>query len=224
MPTLTIPPRHRAGLNAIQVLSKESLKQLIDALSNVPFSMNPTTIAASVGSHVPVIQGAELARIIDAVLALYVVRASGDIPMKVFVNDIAHAMSDTSESEAAFANVNIPSFKRKLTALLEIDALSTVSKAVGLRSDYPNTFCDVKVLTDIRPVFGLDVKAPPAGAIVTHTLKIEYHHGAAHAEFYVGLDDRELANMITVLERAKQKSATIKTLLKKTSLADLEVE
>jgi hypothetical protein len=186
-------------------------------------SAKQAVIVAAIASKVPSIPQEELHIVVETIMALHVVRAASDVSVKTFVNDLARAMSGIDGSAPALTSDEMPAFKKKVKTLLEIEGLSLISKAIGLRSDFPDTFCDAKVLTNLRPVFGPDVKVSPLGAVITHTLKIEYHRNSKHREFYLSLDHHDLDKLIAALERAKQKNATLKALLNKAGTPDLEV-
>ena len=209
MPTLTIPPRHRAGLKAIQDLSSESVKQLAAALAAAPVSVNQAVIRESLQGSVPALTE-NLKSILEALMAMYVVRSAAELPVEMFVNDVARAMADDDLDTASNPEI----LKANLAALLRVEAFSIASKAIGLKTEFPNTFCDARVMTDLRPVFGIEDVSAPLTGIITQTLKIEYHHGSNHQEFYVGLDADDIDDLIETLGRAQQKAKALRSLMK----------
>ena len=82
-----------------------------------------------------------------------------------------------------------------------------------MQRDHENSFCDAKILTDLRPVFGASAEVQPEGIVVTHTLKLEYHDDrGAHRKFYVALNQDDLETLRNVLERADKKANSLQAL------------
>ena len=107
-----------------------------------------------------------------------------------------------------------------LAPMLSLKTVSLSSKVQRLRLEYPNTFHDAMVLTDIRPIFD-KVEDRPVGGAITHTLKIEYHEVGEHKQFYVALDAEDLQKMKKILQRAEAKESSLKSLLNDASVPDL---
>ena len=118
----------------------------------------------------------------------------------------------------------VPELERRFQQLLQSRGLQSAAKAISLRTDFPNTFCDSKILTDLRPVFGDDAQRPPSAAIITHTLKIDYHGtNRKHQEFYVTLDADDLNTLASAIQRARQKASSLRGLLNRAGTVDLDM-
>jgi hypothetical protein len=64
---------------------------------------------------------------------------------------------------------------------------------------------------------------PSTGAVITHTLDLEYHKGAELKEFFVVLDSQDLLALKEVLDRAITKDKTLRLLLKNNKVAHLGI-
>ncbi len=84
-----------------------------------------------------------------------------------------------------------------------------ISKAKDLQYEHENTFCDARIITDLRPVFDADVKSPPTGMVIAHILKLEYHHCGKHTEIHIAIDKDDIQNLMYVLGRACEKADTL---------------
>ena len=117
---------------------------------------------------------------------------------------------------------SLSEIKGRFEVLLNVEALTTVYKAVGLQREESNLYCDSKVLSDIRPVFGKEV-GRPAGAVITHTLKIGFHEGksGSHRDCYIALDSEDLDGLAEAIERAQSKDKALRELLAEIKLPDL---
>lgn len=223
MPSLTIPERYRPGIRAIRNLSPEAADELVTALSGAPIGPNIASIMRAAGVATS-IQGPNLSMIIESLVSLGVVLYESEVDLSAFAHDVVKAMSEMADTDPAIRQDEAIVLERRFQRLLGCRSLTSASKAIGLRTDFPNIFCDAKILTDVRPVFGDDPKKPPPGAIITHTLKIDYHRcgGGRHQEFYVGLDADDLDTLARVLQRARDKNSSLRELLQKAGTADLD--
>ena len=84
-----------------------------------------------------------------------------------------------------------------------------ISKARRLHTDHENTFCNVRIISDLRAVFDADVGETPTGFVTAHILKLGYHHSGKHKNLYVGMDKIDIDNLMSALQRAKAKAITL---------------
>jgi hypothetical protein len=92
-----------------------------------------------------------------------------------------------------------------------------------LQRDGERLYCEAKIISDIRPVFGAKPTARPIGAVVTHMLKCAYHEVGEHREFHVVLDGIDLELLADVVHRALLKDRTLRSLLEEMRLPDLGI-
>jgi hypothetical protein len=105
--------------------------------------------------------------------------------------------------------------KERLTKLLDNQAILVAAKARLVFIEHEHYLCYARIVTDIRPVFGLDVSRKPRAAMIAHTLKLVYHEGKGKdtKEFFVALDPSSLDRLSELIERAKAKEETLKSVL-----------
>lgn len=139
------------------------------------------------------------------------------------VIQITNAMRSSGRAELKLSDEAEISFSSHIKTLLSIDSLTLAAKTLGLRTEYQKSFCDVRILTDIRPIFGTQINNP-VGAFVGHTLKIEYHEGGEHKDFYVALDHEELGKVRRALDRAESKAAVLKSIIGQSGIPDFDRE
>jgi hypothetical protein len=114
----------------------------------------------------------------------------------------------------------------RLTELLSCDhSLGVTAKVLDVRGDHGCVFCNARILTDIRAVFGEDPTRSPVAGTVIHSLRIEYHDvDDHHRRFYVALDGDDLRILRGLIDRAIKKESALKQEIVKTSMKYLEVE
>lgn len=88
-------------------------------------------------------------------------------------------------------------------------SLGTTSKAQGILWDNPRNFRDVRVVTEVRPVFPSNLGQPEA-AVVIHQLKIAYTEAGIDKEVHVAMDRNCLVALYNTLERAWQKEKSLR--------------
>ena len=221
MATLRIPDDYQAGLACILKLADASVSQLAEAIRQAPPTAKLPEIISVVAPEVPDLSGEQLSDILATLFSLYIVRGQADVSLKRFVDDLIEAMRATGRDDLMVPPEQSSAIKERLARLLDIEPLNTFSKAVGLRGDHQRTFCDARILTDLRPVFGQDPSAPPVGAVIVHNLKLEYHESGDHKEFFLALDSDDIETLIEALERARIKSKSLQSLLSVTKLSEM---
>ena len=92
-----------------------------------------------------------------------------------------------------------------------------VAKAWDLKTDDERVFCGARILTDMRPVFGPNVKDGPKAMAVVHLLKLGFDRVGdpkRHNEFHVSLDAEDLGSLRKLIERAEDKASTLRNSVK----------
>lgn len=213
-----IPASYWPGLVKIKTLPLGAVGALADALETAQVS--DFAKLSSVVERTTHASPDEAANLVAAVRSLYFLkaRAEGTI-IADFVAMLLAAMQMTGgdlvlpESERA-------TFSQKLTRLLSIHTLESSTKVEQLRTDHSSILEDAKIVTDLRPVFDKPSERP-FGAIITHTLKIVTHESGEHKELYFALDGDDLLMLKRLAERALQKMASLRDVLKSTNIKDL---
>lgn len=69
---------------------------------------------------------------------------------------------------------------------------------------------DIRVLTDIRPIFTDDSNVKINGQIILHNLKISYQEGDDIKEIFFAIDNNDIKKIKEQAERAEKKENEIK--------------
>jgi hypothetical protein len=221
MATLTVPPRHYAGIAAIRALPEEQFEQILNLLKGSPVSATASEMAELVSQQISGLDLDTLKTLLETVLSLYVVRVQAEVDVDTFVQDLRVGLNETGDPKLAVVPEQAELFTQRFGKLFRIERIEVTSKAIGLKHDYENTFCDAKVITDIRPVFGNSTEDPPIMTVITHSLKIEYHHSSRHKQMYIAIDSGDIDTLIEVLERARAKAKTLAVVMSKAEIPHL---
>jgi hypothetical protein len=203
------------GLAKLARLSDDDFASIRESIANVPRGMSRGRFESAVASSIFRIPKEDVQEIVSAMMYLASYRTP-EASLPEFVESIV--------SELQKHGV-IPEQTRRLTHrlldILRLDSVRLRTKSTELAFENSTVFQSGRVITDLRPVFGLNASLEVAGALVVHTLKIEYFTGEGPKEIYISLDDDDIAVLIQLLHRAKQKSAVLRDLLKKSEIVDL---
>jgi hypothetical protein len=216
----TIPAPYRAGFASLKALPTEAFELLAASLEQAPIAGGLKELAASVVKQASVLKEAEIRDILRSVFSLSAFTTDEDAPLSENIGNLSSAMQATGRPELALSEVEKAQFEKRLARLLTLRTVAVSSKAQKLRLEYPATFHDATVLTDMRPVFDKPDERP-LGCAVSHTLQITYHENGDHKQFFLSLDDADLETLIKALHRAITKRTSLKSILKAADLLDI---
>jgi hypothetical protein len=209
-----VPERYRAGVSAVLKLSDASFGELVSALQRAPSFANSKELAAWVAPESKSIPPAEATRIIEALTTLYRVRLYLGLSAERTAKDVVGTIRDADEVDLQITDENRASIIDRLSRILALESLNVIeTKARELKDEYEHSFCDVRIFTDVRPVFGSNVADAPEAMLLVYMLRMGYHdsHEGRHREFYLSLDADDLASLKKTIERAETKAKSIQS-------------
>jgi len=216
----TIPAPYRTGFAKIKSLSPTDLDSIVTALEKAPTAGGLKGLTSAVVQQVPTLKRQEIESILRTLFSLSLLITDEDTPLSENLSSLSSAMQASGNPNLTLSDQEKVEFEKRLERLLRINAVTIASKVQRLGLEYPNTFHDAMILTDMRPVFDKPEERP-VGCTISHTLRIAYHEGGEHKEFYVMLDADDLQTMKKVLQRAETKASSVKSVLKSANLPDL---
>ena len=200
---IVIPDELREGLEKLHSLKPKVVSELVKTLKNTEPSLHYTDLVSRVANDVKGCPNSDARDIVFTILGLYSGTTSSKMEVNTFLEDIAHSR-----------DLNIPedereAFRKRLNQFLGIEALEITVKALNVFTDHERTFQDVRIITDIRPIFSMDPEKPPRDSVVVHSMKVMYREGSDYKEFFVAMDRSDLNTMKKAIDRAlaKEKSS-----------------
>lgn len=216
----SIPLPFRSGFAKIRKLAPVELDSLVAALEAAPRSGGLKELASAVVRQMPALGRDDVAEILRTLFSLSVLVTDEETPLAENIARLTAAMQATGSPDLALSAEEQVEFERRLQRLLLLKTVVLLSKVRRLELDYPKTFHDAMILTDLRPVFEKPEDAPVA-CTISHTLKITYHEDGDHKEFHVVLDSGDLEMIKKAILRAEAKTSSVKSFLKGANLPDL---
>lgn len=208
---IQIPSRYIPTLNLVRNLHASAVSELVSALESSTISSYPEEMTDRIASSVPNIQREQLEKIVELLYTLYHVREASEVNRNTFLRELVESIRE--QATPKISEEELSRIQKRFKHLLSIKTLESISKAIGLQRDEERLYCSAKILSDIRPVFGEDVKSRPVAATITHSLKISYHENGDHKNFYVVLDEFDLDALEKIIKRAKLKADTLSAVL-----------
>jgi hypothetical protein len=216
-PRVRIPREYRSGFAKIIELSSELFQELLTAIEEEPPALYYTEFSARVARRASDISSNDVRDIVETLVSLHGVRASWNLKMPDLIEIVSEAAE--RDEELKLSDEKRGSFEERLALLLGVNSLDATSKALDVLLEQEHTLHDVRIMTDVRPIFGQDTRKPPIGTVIVHMLKLSYHDESEEVkEFYVALDTGDTGVLSAELERADQKAESLKRMLEATGV------
>lgn len=223
MASFRVPNQQASVIAKLISLPHDVLSELGAALKHTPIDMSPDESIRGVLSAFESIEEGAREDITVAIYSLYMVRASSELPLNEFIDDIAEAITESDHEDLIkIPEEVIENSKPYLVSLLGSDSLFVSAKAVLILYENDSVFTEARVITEARPVFGEDIDESPKAALLVHTLRIHHLHDRRQESIYLALETKELQKLIDVLERAKQKAESLRATLERANVSLLE--
>lgn len=222
MARLSIPRRHYGGLATLRRLPEEAFEELLGVLGKTPPIADTKRLCEAVTPQIRSLPPQEAEELLTAICGLYWIRRVLDLPVDQLASELVVAMKEAGSDELAVPENEVPRFQERIGRLLTFESLDSASKAAELALDRPQVFCTAKTVTDLRPVFGADPAQRPVGAVVTHTLRLEYHKGKGGdvEVLHIAMDSHDIAKLKDVLEQAEAESRSLRSFLMEARMSD----
>lgn len=195
MATLSVPERHRPAVAELTSLGEEKLRALDDRLSESQADESRARSALRSATT----QG-DLA--FDALLAMTAMRLAHDLA----ADEVSQMVRETLGADAGNTDI---------ARLLENGTIVRLAKRLDLDTAFERGLHTFRVLTDIRPVFDEDPSIAIDTALITHTVQITYAQDNQYKELYFAVDEDDLQTMLSQVQRALTKSATVEEFIKR---------
>ena len=219
-----IPRDERPSLALLAGLKDEQASELAGALSAAPDELGGDELIQHVIDGTPSVDAADVRRILTAVRQVASAREVLEVQPDVFLNDIAEGMGEIEEDRLRLDETERHRLRERLTALTESSAMEIHAKARSLQQDQENSYCRARIITDLRPIFGSDVRQSPKAVLVAHTLRITYHHGSRGTlrDLFLTLRTEDLEHLGELLERARLKADSLHALTAAAGLREID--
>jgi len=200
-----IPKEDQLGLGILAKMPEDVFHSFLAEINRSPLGA-PTIGGLAVE---------DVQRTWSTIKVMHRVRHSFEVEIDEFIADISKSLQADKTLEKSDESL----FRKRLHEILNIESLSIAAKAVAIGQEYENVFCNARIFTDLRPVFGTNVSDQLETMVINHQLKIEYHKAPkGRHEIYLSLSSDELKDLRALLDREDQKIGTLKASLANSKL------
>jgi hypothetical protein len=208
---LRIPERYREDVAKLAQLDPASAKKMVEVLSVAPKFAPVSALVDRVAEAAGVTRD-DAGRFLVAALSAVAQLNPPTWPAERVAEELGGSSDLTLNEKQRKA------FVKLLQELMSLPAVITSAKASDLLTDHEHVYSDARVFTDIRSIFPEDPKEEPSGAVIVEMLKIQHFTNGQQESFYVALDLADLLDLKQVIERALQKTESVKARLEAAGL------
>lgn len=213
MRQIRIPDRHRPALQALADATLKSARDAARALEGLGPLSDQATLAKTISKILGDGSESEAANVVDALIGLHSLLAYREWPIEEVASSVsvAEELQLTGKKRKRLAQI--------LEILLAVPVIENTAKATDIATERERVFAGSRVLTDVRPIFERDPNQPPGGAVITQTLRIDFFAEGEEHSLFVAMDDRDLRDLSSTLERAIDKTDSLRDFLGERDLA-----
>lgn len=207
---VSIPDRHKPTLVKMVGFTADVRSGLLAAVRAAVPRLGLDEFADDVKKRVQ-LSKTEVADVLRVLTSMYISMDRESLSVSEFVSGVRTGL----ESEKVTpASGDWHEFSQWLSTLLTLeDSLGVTAKALGLLEEFEYTFCQSRILTDLRPIFKRDPSQAPSVGMIVHQLRISVHAEETEndKDLYVALDHESLIALRGDIERALAKEASLKS-------------
>ncbi len=212
---LKVPPPHIVAIKKFLELPDAKIAQLLDALAKAGPQFNLSDLAREISGHLDsprdISEG-----IVNVLGSLYLTRESQNAPVEAFVDQEVHnALKRADIFSGKNGEAQWVKLRDFLIVALALDnTVGTAAKAGHVLTQHERIFVAATILTDVRPIFHVDVSEKPQSAVIVHMLRIvQRDYFGNQEDKYFALDSNDIRNIRMLIDRAMKKEETLKNLM-----------
>lgn len=213
---LIVPEQQIVHIRKFLELPEDKIEAFLDALAKAGPQFNFFDLSQEVSVRLeisrPLIQG-----MVQVLASLYRTKDVQTTPIDPFLDEqvyVALTRAKTfSEKNADAEWARLRKFFKEALSLER--TIGTAAKAGYILTQHERLFVGARILTDVRPIFHLDVSEKPDSAVIVHMLRITQRDNFGNqADQYFALDSNDIRILKTLIDRAMKKEETLKVLMK----------
>ncbi len=223
--SLIIPPDHIDFLKRWLELPSEKTAQISSALEKAGPRFNAFELAKAINPCCDL--APELvAGIVEVLVSVYRTGEPAK-PFETFLDrDVRPALQRAKTFSEGQEEEQWGRLRKFLLHALSMEGtVGTTAKAGTILTEHERIFENVRVFTDFRPIFHVDVSEKPNAGVIVHMLKIT-HRDKYKRKFdeYYALDSNDIAKVKDALDRAVQKEKSLRETMESAGLSVLDVQ
>jgi len=218
-----VPPPQVPHIKKLLELPSEKMDAFAGALGEVGPHFNiadlSTEMAKRMSMPMDVTHG-----IIGLLASLYLTKDTEVAPLDSFLDEqVFPALRRAKVFPEKDGHSEWPRLRKFLVTALRLEkTLGTAAKAGYVLTQHERIFVSARILTDIRPIFHLDVSEKPESAVLVHMLRITTRDQFGDSkDKYFALDSNDVRLLRGLVDRALKKEETLRDLMKNSGVTVL---
>ncbi len=215
-PPLDVPARQRNAVAELASLTDEAYAALLEHLVRTGPQAEPTAFVEQSSKALAdqTQLGGQIAGMVIGLRSL-VDRSA------MSAREVAQAVANDVDGKKWISKESHSLLEKRIAELLDLPSIAVSAKAFALAVGDESPFSDVRILTDIRPIFsGSDTDLDFKGSVIVHHMVIEI--GGMGDDLYCALSTADLLKLKRTVERALEKDKKLRGTLRSGPLALLE--
>jgi hypothetical protein len=222
MAKIRIPDKIKPGLKIIIDINQNNFDNLIDLVKSAPAELDIDILLSHFKQNLESLNEKEIEDLLKTLSSLFTFFETSNKKVTEITIDLVSAIL-SDDNLPGFSDEELNLLEDRLRVLLEISSpFKLASKAVKLLRDNERIYIDASLITDIRPVISKKHDTNLTGALIVHTLKIEYQDINGIQEFYVTLDNQDIQNLRKKLEESEEEINAIKKIVSQANIIHLD--
>jgi hypothetical protein len=220
---LRVPEQQIPHIKALLELPDEKVEAFLAALVKAGPKFNVNDLAAEISDSAGIPQPLAFG-IIHVLAALYLTRDWRQPTEKFVDREVFFALKAAKTFSPEQSDVQWKRLRQFLVTALSLERpVGTAAKAGRVLTQHERIFSGARIMTDLRPIFHLNVSEKPDAAVIIHMLKITQRDNSGHHEdLYFALDSNDIVVMKDILDRATTKEKTLRDIMKDSGVTVLD--
>jgi hypothetical protein len=217
-----VPPDQIGHIKKFLELPDEKISGFLDALAKAGPQFNVDDLAAEISGPLeipnPLAEG-----IVRVLASLYLTMDFGQPVEKFLDGQVFFALKRAQVFSTENVKDQWGKLRKFLIAALSLErSVGTAAKAGPVLTQHERIFGGARIMTDLRPIYHLNVSEKPDAAVIIHMLSITQRDNFGHqSSEYFALDSNDLKLMKEVIERAIKKETTLKGIMENSGVTVL---
>jgi len=198
-------------LSILRDLGDKTIQSIVDRLSGLDSAIKPSEIMQGLSDVLPD-RPNDVNVLMNLLMSLVTLRRQRNLTVEGLLEGLNNGITSSGAwKDKEFSDWKF--LKPDLLRLFSLPSVWTVVKAMDLSYDYSNLLQNIKILTDIRPVFNDDASVIQ-GSVVSYTLRIYFSTLQEKIEsLSIALDEKDVKRLLELCNRALKKAQTAKSFM-----------
>ncbi|HVA18427.1 MAG TPA: hypothetical protein VMV59_12015 [Candidatus Dormibacteraeota bacterium] len=212
---LRVPPLQVESVKKLVELQDVEIAKFLDALTTTGPHYNIYDLSEAVSQRASLSRDLVLG-VVQVLASLYLTKDAQQAATDTFVDrEVSGALKRAGAFSKEQADAQWSKVRNFLMAALSLeDTVGTAAKAGHVLTQHERIFVSARILSDIRPIFHVDISDKPHSAVIVHMLRLIYRNSqGAQFENYFALDSNDIRSLRGIIDRALKKEETLKKLM-----------